>query len=136
MRSFVRSRRFRFLDIDIPAIESLAIELNDCVFQLIISLQYHESDPSRPTRFSIGHNLDRLYRKPVRFKPVLKIGIRNLKRQVSDKELGHGFLPEHSFLVRLIKNDTSCLESAMPATHSRALYRNRIALNVCQYRHS
>jgi hypothetical protein len=92
---------------------------------LIISLQYHESDPSRPTRFLIGHDLGRLDREPVRFKPILKIGIRNLKRQVSDKELGHGFLPEHSFLVRLIKNDTWRLESAMSATHSLALYRNR-----------
>jgi hypothetical protein len=42
----------------------------------------------------IGHDLGRLDREPVRFKPILKIGIRNLKRQVSDKELRHGFLPE------------------------------------------
>ncbi len=32
----------------------------------------------------------------IRFKPILKIGIRNLARQISEEQLGHGFLPRHA----------------------------------------
>jgi hypothetical protein len=77
----------------------LAIELIDSVLQLIIPLQDYEPNPSGPTRFVIGHDLGRLHGVSVRFKPILKIGIRNLERQVSDEQLGHGFLPGHSFFV-------------------------------------
>jgi len=99
MGPFVRSRRFRFFNIHSPATETLAIELIDSVFQLIIPLQDYEPNPSGPTRFVIGHDLGRLDWVSVRFKPILKIGTRNLERQVSDKQLGHGFLPGHSFFV-------------------------------------
>ena len=99
MGSFVRSRRFRFFNIHSPATEALAIELIDSVFQLIIPLQDYEPNPSGATRFVIDHDLGRLDWASVRFKPILKIGIRNLERQVSDEQLGHGFLPGHSFFV-------------------------------------
>jgi hypothetical protein len=99
MGSFVRSRRFRFFNIHSPATETLAIELIDSVLQLIIPLQDYEPNPSGPARFVIGHDLGRLHWVSVRFKPILKIGIRNLERQVSDEQLGHGFLPGHSLFV-------------------------------------
>ena len=84
---------------------SCAIRCGECarhlpsVFQLIIPLQHYEPNPSGPARFVIDHDLGRLDWVSVRFKPILKIGIRNLERQVSDEQLGHGFLPGHSFFV-------------------------------------
>jgi len=78
-------RRIRFFNIHSPATEALAIELIDSVFQLIIPLQDYEPNPSGPTRFVIGHDLGRLDWVSVRFKPILKIGIRNFERQVSDE---------------------------------------------------
>src|SRR2546421_5646175 len=47
MGPFVRSRRFRFFNIHSPATETLAIELIDSVFQLIIPLQDYERSEER-----------------------------------------------------------------------------------------
>jgi hypothetical protein len=99
----------------------LAIELIDSVLQLIIPLQDYEPNPSGPTCFVIDHDLGRLDWVSVRFKPIVKIGIGNLERQVSDEQLGHGFLPGHFLRAN---------ESTMTQTECGTVRRYEMFSNV------